>query len=150
MARNLREVIATASAERRAKVAAAHRQKLIALKRKRQLEEARRVMALDRHEKLRDYIAPRLKDEKLVKETNRDHKFGAKFEVCHPNGFMLVGFGVVVSNEPNNVPKYELYTPSREPWLEECDYPPPVDVTRFLDFEKLAKAVLRKLSDDLN
>jgi hypothetical protein len=31
------------------KVAAAHRQKLIALKRKRQLEEARRVMALDRH-----------------------------------------------------------------------------------------------------
>jgi hypothetical protein len=49
MARNLREVIATASAERRAKVAAAHRQKLIALKRKRQLEETRRVMALDRH-----------------------------------------------------------------------------------------------------
>jgi hypothetical protein len=49
MARNLRGVIATASAERRAKVAAAHRQKLIALKRKRQLEETRRVMALDRH-----------------------------------------------------------------------------------------------------
>jgi hypothetical protein len=49
MARNLREVIATASAERHAKIAAAHRQKLIALKRKRQLEEARRVMALDRH-----------------------------------------------------------------------------------------------------
>jgi hypothetical protein len=46
--RNLREVIAAVSAERRAKVAAAYRQKLIALKRKRQLEEAKRVMALDR------------------------------------------------------------------------------------------------------
>ena len=49
MARNLREVIAAAPAERRAKVAAAYRQKLIAVKRKRQLEEARRVMELDRH-----------------------------------------------------------------------------------------------------
>jgi hypothetical protein len=47
MARNLREVIAAVSAERRAKVAAAYRQKLIALKKKRQLEEAKRVMGLD-------------------------------------------------------------------------------------------------------
>jgi excinuclease UvrABC nuclease subunit len=47
MARNLREVIATASAERRSEVAAAYRQKLIALKKKRQLEEAKRVMELD-------------------------------------------------------------------------------------------------------
>ena len=36
MPRNLREVIATVSAERRAKVAADYRQKLIALKKKRQ------------------------------------------------------------------------------------------------------------------
>jgi hypothetical protein len=49
MARNLREVIAAASAQRRAEVAAAYRQKLIALRRKRQLDEARRVLALDRH-----------------------------------------------------------------------------------------------------
>jgi len=47
MARNLREVIAAVSAERRAKVAAAYRQKIIALKKKRQLEEAKRVMELD-------------------------------------------------------------------------------------------------------
>jgi adenylyl- and sulfurtransferase ThiI len=47
MARNLREVIAAVSAERRAKLAAAYRQKLIALKKKRQLEEAKRVMGLD-------------------------------------------------------------------------------------------------------
>ena len=47
MARNLRGVLAAVSAERRAKVAAAYRQKLIALKKKRQLEEAKRVMELD-------------------------------------------------------------------------------------------------------
>ena len=47
MARNLREVITAVSAERRAKVAGAYRQKLIALKKKRQLEEAKRVMELD-------------------------------------------------------------------------------------------------------
>jgi hypothetical protein len=40
MARNLREVIAAVQAERRAKVAAAYRQKLIAKKKKRQLEGA--------------------------------------------------------------------------------------------------------------
>jgi hypothetical protein len=49
MARNLREVIAAAQAERRAKVTAAYRQKLIAKKKKRQLEEAKRVMELDRN-----------------------------------------------------------------------------------------------------
>ena len=48
MARNLREVIAAVQAERRAKIAAAYRQKLIAKKKKRQLEEAKRVMELDR------------------------------------------------------------------------------------------------------
>jgi hypothetical protein len=47
MARNLREVIAAAQAERRAKIAAAYRQKLIAKKKKRQLEEAKRVLELD-------------------------------------------------------------------------------------------------------
>src|SRR6516162_4379755 len=47
MARNLREVITAVSAERQAKVAAAYSQKLIALKKKRQLEEAKRVMELD-------------------------------------------------------------------------------------------------------
>jgi hypothetical protein len=47
MARNLREVIAAVSAERRAKIAAAYRQKLNALKKKRQLEEAKRVLELD-------------------------------------------------------------------------------------------------------
>ena len=47
MARNLREVVAVVSTERRAKVAAAYRQRLIALKKKRQLEEAKRVMELD-------------------------------------------------------------------------------------------------------
>jgi hypothetical protein len=45
MARNLREVIAAVQAERRA----AYRQKLIAKKRKRQLEEAKRVLELDRN-----------------------------------------------------------------------------------------------------
>ena len=49
MARNLREVIAAVQAERRAKIAAAYRQKLIAKKKKRQLEEAKRVMELDRN-----------------------------------------------------------------------------------------------------
>ncbi len=49
MARNLREVIAAAQAERCAKVAAAYRQKLIAKKKKRQLEEAKRVMEIDRN-----------------------------------------------------------------------------------------------------
>jgi hypothetical protein len=56
MARTLREVVAAVPAERRAKIAAAHRQKLllfrnklIAKKRKRQLEEAKRVMELDRN-----------------------------------------------------------------------------------------------------
>jgi hypothetical protein len=36
-------------AERRAKIAAAYRQKLIAKKKKRQLEEAKRVLELDRN-----------------------------------------------------------------------------------------------------
>jgi predicted transcriptional regulator len=49
MARNVREVIAAVSAERRAKVVAAYRQKLIAVKKKRQLEEAKRVMEFDRN-----------------------------------------------------------------------------------------------------
>jgi hypothetical protein len=49
MARNLREVIAAVQAERRAKIAAAYRQKLTAKKKKRQLEEAKRVMGLDRN-----------------------------------------------------------------------------------------------------
>ena len=49
MARNLREVIAALQAKRRAKIAAAHTQKLIAKKKKRQLEEAKRVMELDRN-----------------------------------------------------------------------------------------------------
>jgi hypothetical protein len=54
MARNLREVIATLPAERRAKIAAAHarmliaeEQKLIGEKKKWQLEEAKRLMELD-------------------------------------------------------------------------------------------------------
>ncbi|MFZ0149825.1 MAG: hypothetical protein WAM72_16085 [Xanthobacteraceae bacterium] len=54
MARNLREVIAALPAKRRAKIAAAHtqkliaeEQKLIAVKNKRQLEEAKRFMELD-------------------------------------------------------------------------------------------------------
>jgi hypothetical protein len=49
MARNLHEVIASVQAERRAQIAAAYRQKLIAKKKKRQLEEAKRVMELDRN-----------------------------------------------------------------------------------------------------
>jgi hypothetical protein len=49
MARNLREVIAAVQAERRAKIAAAYRQKLIAKKKKRQLEEAKCVIELDRN-----------------------------------------------------------------------------------------------------
>ena len=49
MARTLREVIAAVPAERRAKTAAAHRQKLIAEKKKRQLVEATRVLELDRN-----------------------------------------------------------------------------------------------------
>ena len=48
MARNLHEVVAAVQAERRAKIAAAYKQKLIAKKKKRQLEEAKRVMELDR------------------------------------------------------------------------------------------------------
>jgi hypothetical protein len=44
MVRNLREVIAAVQAERRA----AYRQKLIAKRKKRQLEDAKRVMELDR------------------------------------------------------------------------------------------------------
>ena len=48
MTRTLREVIAAVQAERRAKIAAAYKQKLIAKKKKRQLEEAKRVMELDR------------------------------------------------------------------------------------------------------
>ena len=48
MTRTLREVITAAQAERRAKIAAAYRQKLIAKKKKRHLEEAKRVLALDR------------------------------------------------------------------------------------------------------
>jgi hypothetical protein len=47
MARNLREVIAAVSAERRAKIVGAYRQKLIAVKKKRQLKEAKRFMELD-------------------------------------------------------------------------------------------------------
>jgi hypothetical protein len=47
MARNLREVIAAVSAERRAKIVVACRQKLIAVKKKRQLKEAKRFMELD-------------------------------------------------------------------------------------------------------
>ena len=47
MARNLREVIAAVSAERRAKIVAAYRQNLIAVKKKRQLKEAKRFMVLD-------------------------------------------------------------------------------------------------------
>jgi hypothetical protein len=49
MARNLREVIAAVQAERRAKIAAAYKQKLIAKKKKRQLEEATPVIELDRN-----------------------------------------------------------------------------------------------------
>jgi hypothetical protein len=49
MARNLREVITAVQAERRAKVAAAYRQKLRAKKKRRQLEEAKRVMEFDRN-----------------------------------------------------------------------------------------------------
>jgi hypothetical protein len=49
MARTLREVIAAAQAERRARIAATYRQKLIAKRNKRQLEEAKRVMDLDRN-----------------------------------------------------------------------------------------------------
>jgi hypothetical protein len=49
MARNLREVIAAVQAERRAKIAAAYKQKLIAKNKKRQLEEAKRVIKLDRN-----------------------------------------------------------------------------------------------------
>jgi hypothetical protein len=49
MARNLHDVVASVQAERRAKIAAAYRQKLIAKKKKRQLEEAKRVMELDRN-----------------------------------------------------------------------------------------------------
>jgi hypothetical protein len=49
MARTLREAIAALPAERRAKIAAAHEQKLIAEKKKRHLEEATRVMELDRN-----------------------------------------------------------------------------------------------------
>jgi hypothetical protein len=46
---SLREVITAARAEGRAKVAAAYRQKLIAKRKKRQLEEVKRVMKLDRN-----------------------------------------------------------------------------------------------------
>ena len=49
MARNLLEVVASVQADRRAKIAAAYRQNLIAKKKKRQLEEAKRVMELDRN-----------------------------------------------------------------------------------------------------
>ncbi len=48
MARTLRAVIAAEPAKRRAKIAAAYKQKLIAKKKKRQLEEAKRFMELDR------------------------------------------------------------------------------------------------------
>jgi hypothetical protein len=48
MARTLREVVAAAQAERRVKIAAAYRQKLIAKKKKRQLEEAKSFVELDR------------------------------------------------------------------------------------------------------
>jgi hypothetical protein len=48
MARNLREVIVAHAAERRAKIAAAYRQKLIAKRKMRQLEKAAPSMELDR------------------------------------------------------------------------------------------------------
>jgi len=48
MARTLREVVSAAQAERRVKIAAAYRQKLIAKKKKRQLEEAKPFVELDR------------------------------------------------------------------------------------------------------
>ncbi|MFZ2078760.1 MAG: hypothetical protein WAV38_19335 [Xanthobacteraceae bacterium] len=47
MARNLREVIAALPAKRRAKIAAVYRQKFIAVKKNRQLEEAKRFMEFD-------------------------------------------------------------------------------------------------------
>jgi hypothetical protein len=96
--------------------------------------------------KLRDYIAPRLKEPKVVKEI---YGVRAKFEVCYRNdGNMLVGFGFVASDERNTLPKYQLYLPGREPFTD--DYYPPDDVTTFADFEKLVKAVLRELSEHLN
>jgi hypothetical protein len=49
MARTLREVIAAVPAERRARIAAAYRQKLIAEKKRRQLVEAKRLLELDRN-----------------------------------------------------------------------------------------------------
>jgi hypothetical protein len=49
MTRTLREVVAAVQAERRAKIFAAYRQKLIEKKKKRQLEQAKRVMELDRN-----------------------------------------------------------------------------------------------------
>jgi uncharacterized membrane protein len=49
MASTLREVIAAARAEQRAEIAAVYRHKLIEKKKKRQLEEAKRVMELDRN-----------------------------------------------------------------------------------------------------
>ena len=49
MTRALREVVAAVQAERRAKIFAAYRQKLIEKKKKRQLEQAKRVMELDRN-----------------------------------------------------------------------------------------------------
>jgi hypothetical protein len=49
MTRTLREVVAAVQAERRAKIFAAYRQKLFEKKKKRQLEQAKRVMELDRN-----------------------------------------------------------------------------------------------------
>jgi len=49
MTRTLREVVAAVQAEKRAKIFAAYRQKLIEKKKKRQLEQAKRVMELDRN-----------------------------------------------------------------------------------------------------
>jgi hypothetical protein len=49
MARTLREVVAVAKAERRAKIIAAYRQKLIEKRKKRQFEEAKRVIEHDRN-----------------------------------------------------------------------------------------------------
>jgi triphosphoribosyl-dephospho-CoA synthetase len=49
MARTLEQVIASLPDERRAKIVGARAQKLIAEEKKRQLEEAKRVMELDRN-----------------------------------------------------------------------------------------------------
>ncbi len=49
MARTLREVIAAAQGEQRVRIAATYRQKLIEKRNQRRLQEAKRVMELDRN-----------------------------------------------------------------------------------------------------